>query len=145
MDKKTLKEYRFLILEKRDLEKRIKNLRKQIKDIEDTGVVSDTVSGGEGGIQHFKISGFPMTKYAQKRSLLMSQVLQYEEDEKKIDSLCKEVQTFIRNIPDARDRMAFRQYFIDGIRQEDIADSLGIEQSTVSKIFEKYFKNAKVS
>lgn len=145
MDRKTLKEYRFLILERADLERRMEILKKQIKKMEDIGVVSDTVSGGDGGIQHFKITGFPTTKYSQKRTLLMSQLLRYEEDGKRIDELCKDVQKFVCSIPDARDRMVFRYYYFDGMRQEDISRKLGLERSAISKIIEKYLGKDKVS
>jgi hypothetical protein len=48
------------------LEEQIERLEKQIHDIENEGTVKDKVKGGLGGIQQFKIEGFPTKEYNDK-------------------------------------------------------------------------------
>lgn len=136
--KSILKQYRYILKENTDLERRIENIKKQLEKLETEGNVVDKVSGGEGGKQHFRIEGFPVAEYSTKKTRLLSQMLRYEHNLKFIEESEKEVCEFINGIPDSRARMIFRFYYEDGMSQQSIALKLHIDQSLVSKEVDKY-------
>ena len=68
--KKVLDEYIDLQKEIEETREKIKRVESQIEKLEKQGAVFDTVSGGKGGIQHFKIEGFPYPEYSRKKTLL---------------------------------------------------------------------------
>ena len=70
ISKEILTQYSDLQEEVKEVRNRIESTEKQIAKIEEEGNVIDTVSGGTGGIQHFKIDGFPYPEYSRKKSLL---------------------------------------------------------------------------
>lgn len=136
--KQVLKQYRYILLENADLEKRIRRTREQLEKLESGGNVVDTVRGGEGGIQHFKIEGFPVAEYSQKKTRLQWHMLRYEKNMAVLSQIEQEVCEFLDNIPDSRTRLIFRYYYEDGMPQEQIARRIHLEQPAVSKEIEKY-------
>lgn len=136
--KSVLKQYRYLVKEIEDIEKRIGRLKKRIERIEEEGVVVDKVSGGEGGLQHFRIEGFPVAEFAKNKTWLMTELLRYENNLNKVKSQEQEVKNFVDNIPDALTRMIFRLYYIDGLSQQEIGNIVHMEQCNVSKEISKY-------
>lgn len=135
--KSVLKQYRYILKEIPDLENRINRTKDQLKKLESEGNVVDKVSGGEGGLQHFRIEGFPVAEYSAKKTRLLSQMLRYEKNMKIISEIEKEVGEYIDSIPDGLTRMVFRYYFEDGMSQQQIAVNLNLDQSTVSKEISK--------
>ena len=59
VSKEVLVQYIDLQEEQKEVTERISKLEKQIDKIESDGAVVDKVRGGLGGIQSFKIEGFP--------------------------------------------------------------------------------------
>lgn len=51
-----------------------------------------------------------------------------------------ELEQFIKDIPDSLTRQIFELYFQDGKRQQDVAEQLHIERSSVSKKITAYIK-----
>ena len=68
--KEILIQYADLQKESKEIRGRIEKLEEQIERIESQGAVVDKVSGGEGGIQSFKIEGFAYPEYSRKKTLL---------------------------------------------------------------------------
>ena len=54
----------------KEVQQKIKKLESDIRKIESDGNVVDSVSGGCGGTEHFRIEGFPYPEYSRKRTLL---------------------------------------------------------------------------
>ena len=74
ISKSVLKEYRYIKKEHIDLERRIKQLEHKLDESSSFGTVIDSVSGGYGGTQRFKIEGFPDRDYSKtNRRLLLQQ------------------------------------------------------------------------
>lgn len=136
--KSTLKQYRYLLKENTDLDKRITNTKNQLKKLEAEGNVVDKVSGGYGGTQHFIIEGFPEAEYSRKKTRLLTHILRHEKNMEVLSGITEEICKFIDNIPDARARMIFRYYYEDGMSQQSIAIKLHIDQTLVSKEIDKY-------
>lgn len=133
-----LSQYRYLKQEQKDLLSRIERTKKQIEQIENEGTVLDTVKGGEGGIQHFKIEGVRSADYSQKKTRLYLHLTQYENDEAEISEMTENVLKYISSIDDSRDRMICRFYYIDCLSQQKIAGRMHLDQSAVSRILDKY-------
>lgn len=136
--KSILKQYRYLTKEVEDLKCRIKRTKEQLKRLEAEGTVKDKVTGGYGGNQSYQIEGFPMAEYSKKKTRLLLQMAQYENDEAEISDMTQKVHDFIHDIPNSRDRMVFRYFYIDGYNQQTIANKLHIDQSVVSRTLDKY-------
>lgn len=133
-----LKQYRYLEKELKDLERRISRTKKQLADIESLGTVKDSVTGGDGGIQHFLIEGVPIRDYTLKKTRLMLQLNQYENDEAELVELTQEILDYIKAIDDARDRLVCKYYYLDGKSQLQIAMAMHYDQSLISRILDKY-------
>lgn len=138
MNYSKLRQYRYLEKELKDLNRRISRTRKQLEDIENMGTTKDSVNGGEGGIQHFVIEGVPMRDYTIKKTRLILQLNQYENDEAELTEITKEVLDYIARIPSARDRLVCKYYYIDGKSQEWIAQNMHYAQQRISQVLQKY-------
>lgn len=63
----------------------------------------------------------------------------------RLEQECTEIEAFVENIDDSMTRRIFKMYFIDGDKkptQHKVAKKLFIDQSTVSKKIDEYFKVA---
>lgn len=134
-----------LIIQYRSLQEEIKKIKIDIKKTEDSiakliqeGVVEDKVYGGLGGIQGFKIEGFPLAIYEKRRNLLRRKKDRLSTKENDLLELVESIETMIDNIPVSRDRVIFRSLYFDGKTQQQIADELHIDRSLVSKTISKY-------
>lgn len=54
--------------------------------------------------------------------------------------LSQEIEEFIASIPDSVDRQIFELTFLDGKKQREVAEDVGVERSLVSKRITKYLK-----
>lgn len=67
VNKDILNQYLDLREEVKEVRNKIEKLEKYIEKIEQEGTVIDSVSGGNGGNQHFKIEGIPLPEYRHKK------------------------------------------------------------------------------
>ena len=56
-----------------------------------------------------------------------------EQRREQVEKLITEIEQFIAEIPDSRDRQIFELIYIDGKKQSEVAESMGVERSSVSK------------
>ena len=125
----------------------ISKMREDIRAVEDSiaklieeGTVKDKVYGGDGGIQGFVIEGFPYGIYERRRKLLQRKRERLLNRENDLIELVEQIEKSIDSIPDSRDRMVFRKYFIKNETQMQIAREMYMDQSSVSKIISRYIK-----
>ena len=45
----------------------------------------------------------------------------------------KEVEEFIDNMPEGEERQVFELYYLEGMKQREVADMIGLERSSISK------------
>ena len=69
--KEYLKQLADLKEEYKDKQQAISILKQYIDKLEKEGAVIDSVSGGNGGEQHFKIEGFPYPIYTEKITVII--------------------------------------------------------------------------
>ena len=138
VSKEQLIQYKSLKSEIEKMKIDIKKTEDSIENLVREGVVEDKVYGGLGGIQGFKIEGFPIAIYEKRRNLLRKKVDRLSEKENELLELVENMETLVDNIPVSRDRVIFRSLYFDGKTQQQIADELHIDRSLVSKTISKY-------
>ena len=65
--KEIMAQYNDIKEEIKELNKEIEKAEKSIEKLIEEGTVCDKVKGGIGGIQGFKIEGFPVVEYQRRR------------------------------------------------------------------------------
>jgi hypothetical protein len=142
LTKDILVQYCDLKQEAKDIHKRIEKLESDINRIEDEKCVSDSVTGGLGGTQHFMIRGFPYPEYSRKKTRLYINKAQYESAIPKIEDMTIKVEEYIQSIDDSRMRRIIRYKFIDDMTWPQVAMNIGGKRTTdesVRKEFERFF------
>lgn len=139
MDKKKLSQLRPL---KKELELIDRKLDRLYERQENVPVVMGKVTGSS--------KDFPYTEV--RTSVLMDEPKEADEIDKQIriqekrrekrreqvESLITEIEQFIAEIPDSRDRQIFELIYIDGKKQREVANEIGLERSVVSKRITNY-------
>lgn len=140
MTKEILIQYCDLQEEIKDLHERIQKKEEELKKIEAAGSVTDSVKGGAGGIQNFKVSGFPYPEYSKKKTQLYIYKAKLEDKELELLETLNNAEEYIQTIDNSMTRTIFRMYFIDRSNQIKIGKKLGYDQSRISQIIKDYFE-----
>lgn len=123
--KNALAQYTDLIREIREVKERIEKTEAEIRKLEEEGVVTDMVKGGEGGIQHFSITGFPYGDYSKKKTLLYTRKSILHSLESEIEQSLNDVHEFVAGLEDSRDRRIVTMRVIDKMSWKQIAICMG--------------------
>ena len=142
ISKEILTQYSDLQEEVKEVRNRIKSTEKQIAKIEEEGNVIDTVSGGTGGIQHFKIEGFPYPEYSRKKSLLYVRKATLVNLELELTETLNQVEEFIAGVEDSRIRRIITLRFIENLSWNKVADRIGggNTEDSVKKSFYRFME-----
>lgn len=134
-----------ILIQYTDMQEEIKRMREDIQKTEDDiaklleeGTVCDKVKGGLGGIQGFKIEGFPVLAFERRKRILRKKMDRLIDKENELLELTESIEIFIDNIPVSRDRRIFHAIYFEDKTQQQIARELHIDRSLVSKIISKY-------
>jgi hypothetical protein len=125
MTKDILIQYCDMQAEIKDIRKRILKLEDEIHRIEQEGNVYDSVSGGDGGKQHFKIYGYPDAIYSKKKSSLLTNKLKLEQFEIELLEFQNKAEEYIQSISDSSIRTIFRLRYIDGLTWGQVGINMG--------------------
>lgn len=140
--KQKLTQYVDLKKEIDELHTRKVKTESDIARIKEECEVIDTVTGGLGGTQHFKIEGFPTPLYERKEELLFKLVIKLDQAERKrLNALC-EIEDFIENIEDSHIRRIISLRFIDGLSWSEVASHMGsgYTEDSVRMSMNRYLK-----
>nr|DAK54105.1 MAG TPA: Protein of unknown function (DUF1492) [Caudoviricetes sp.] len=142
ISKEILTQYSDLQEEVKEVRNRIESTEKQIAKIEEEGNVIDTVSGGTGGIQHFKIEGFPYPEYSRKKSLLYVRKATLVNLELELTETLNQVEEFIAGVEDSRIRRIITLRFIENLSWNKVADRIGggNTEDSVKKSFYRFME-----
>lgn len=142
VSKDILKQYIDLKEEYKELNGRIQKLEKQINKIEKEGEVVDKVMGGDGGLQSFKIEGFPYPEYSRKKTLLYARKSILSALELEILENVKQVEQFISEIQDSHIRRIVSFRFVDGLTWNEVADKMSGNntEDSVKKAFQRFME-----
>lgn len=125
ISKEILIQYSDLQEEVKEVQARIEKTELQIAKIEEEGNVVDSVCGGNGGIQHFRIEGFPYPEYSRKKSLLYARKATLANLEMELLETLNQVEEFIASVNDSRMRRIITLRFIDNLSWNKVADRIG--------------------
>lgn len=123
--KEILIQYSDLQEEIKEVRQRIEQTERQIERIEREKTVCDKVMGGEGGLQSFKIEGFPYPEYSRKKTLLYSRKATLTSLEMELLETLNKVEEFIASVSDSRMRRIINLRFIEGLSWNKVADRIG--------------------
>lgn len=140
ISKEILIQYSDLQEEVKEVRERIKMTERQIAKLEEDGKVIDTVSGGSGGIQHFKIEGFPYPEYSRKKTLLYARKATLASLEMELLETLNQVEEFIASVDDSKMRRILTMRFIDNKNFEQIGKALGYDRTSISKKIDKFIE-----
>ncbi len=121
LDKKILIEYCDMKVEIKHLRELIDKTERRLRKIEEEGLVSDVVSGGMGGIEHFKITGYPTVQYSKVWCLLLDGRMKLRRKEEELLELTNLAEEFIESIEKSEIRIMFRLYYIEGLTWQQVA------------------------
>ena len=125
ISKEILIQYSDLQQECKEVREKIEKLEKQIAKIEEDGAVVDKVRGGDGGLQSFKIEGFPYPEYSRKKTLLYARKATLSELEMELLETLNKVEEFIASISDSHIRRIVNLRVVDGLSWNKVADHIG--------------------
>ena len=143
VSKEILIQYSDLQQECKEVREKIEKLEKQIEKIESDGAVVDKVRGGEGGLQSFKIEGFPYPEYSRKKTLLYARKATLSELEMELLETLNQVEEFITSIKDSHIRRIVNLRVVDGLSWNKVADRIGggNTEDSVKKAFYRFMEN----
>ena len=121
LEKSVLIQYCDMQAEIKELRRLIKMTEERLEKIEKEGAVSDVVSGGMGGIQHFKVTGFPTPEHAKVEQLLVSRRQRLKMKETELLEITNQAEEYIESIEKSELRIMFRLYYIEGLTWMQVA------------------------
>lgn len=142
ISKEILIQYSDLQEEVKEVRDRINKTEDQIAKIEKDGNVIDSVCGGNGGIQHFKIEGFPYPEYSRKKTLLYARKATLASLEMELLETLNQVEEFIARVDDSRMRRIITLRFVDNLSWNKVADRIGGNntEDSVRKAFTRFME-----
>lgn len=115
MEEKLLKQYRHLVMEIKDIDKRIiAHNRAEVQ--------RDIVRGGYGGTQRFDVEGSSETL---EKSRIQMEILKKKQKRAELEVHTAAVEEFIAAVDDSRMRQILRLRYIDGMSWNETAKNIG--------------------
>ena len=140
--KEVLLQYIDLQQEVKEIREKIEKLENQIEKIEQEGNVTDKVRGGEGGLQTFRIEGFPYPEYSRKRTLLFARKATLSKLEMELLKTLNDVEVFISNIKDSHIRRIKNFRVVEGLSWNKVAIKIGggNTEGSVKMAFQRFME-----
>ena len=130
VDKKKLSQLRPL---KKELELIDRKLDRLYDRQENVPVVLGKVVGSSKDFPYTEVRTTVQMDEPKEADEIEKQIRIREKRREQVESLITEIEQFIAEIPDSRDRQIFELIYIDGKKQREVAESMGVERSSVSK------------
>ena len=129
MDRKTLKQYRALKKELVLIDQGIERLQERAENI-------PTVMGKVTGSSHdwpYIETHYPVYMDEPKEADEIDRRLRIKRArQEEVSRLAAEIEEYIAGIPDSSDRQIFEMCFLQGKKQREVAETLGMERSNIS-------------
>ena len=135
MDKKKLSQLRSL---KKELELIDRKLDRLYERQENVPVVMGKVTGSSKDFPYTEVRTSVLMDEPKEADEIEKQIRIREKRREQVESLITEIEPFIAEIPDSRDRQIFELIYIDGKKQREVANEIGLERSVVSKRITNY-------
>lgn len=137
--KDLLKQYNDLVKEKQEIQAAIDKIQRELDKMEAEGYTEkDSVTGGNGGKQHYVIEGFPHKTYSEKKTRLQMKILKKAQ----IDGILEQIKELIEKEPNVRMRRMMRLKYTDKMTWYQVAMHMGKNCTAEScrKEMERYLK-----
>lgn len=143
VSKEILNQYTNLQKECKEVREKIDKLEKQIEKIEDEGAVIDKVRGGEGGLQSFRIEGFPYPEYSRKKTLLFARKAKLSDMELELLEKVNMVEEYISSLSDSHIRRIISLRVVEGLSWGKIAIKMGGNntEDSVRMCYNRFIEN----
>ncbi len=105
---------------------------------ENVPVVMGKVTGSSKDFPYTEVRTSVLMDEPKEMDEIDKQIRIREKRKEQVESLITEIEQFIAEIPDSRDRQIFELIYIDGKKQREVANEIGLERSVVSKRITNY-------
>lgn len=136
MDKKTLKKYR----SNKDRLIRIENQIQELCEREST-VVMGKVTGSSADFPYTEVRTSVQMYDPYEEENIRRQIRRKESDRLRILKEQEEVEDYINGIDDPEIKEIFELAFVEGKKQQEVADIIGYSRGRISQIISEYLKD----
>ena len=142
MDKQTLKQYRALKREINLIDKKLNRLYDRQQNIPE---VIGKVTGSSKEFPYTEIR--TTVRMAEPRELDQIKILIWKRQQRRevAERKLTEIENFISSIPDSDTRQIFEMIYIDGMKQREVSEKIGLERSGISKKIDGYLQLSHIS
>lgn len=137
MDKKTLRQYRALLNEQELNDKAIDKLYDRADAVP---VVLGKVVGSSHDFPYTEVRTTVQMDEPKEADEINRRLRIRKKRREQIRESVLEIEQFIAGIPDSIDRQIFEFTYLDGLKQWEVADKVGLERSSISKRIDSYLK-----
>lgn len=138
MDRKTLKQYLPLKKEQERLEKKIDSLYDRVDAVP---IVSGKVKSSMKEHPYIETHVTVQMPDPEQAETLNQLIRINEARKQQVDRTLLEIEEFIQGIPDSTARQIFEMVFLEGKRQQEVADTLGYSRGRIPQIISKYLND----
>lgn len=142
MDRTILEQYADMMAEIDDLQESVNRLERKLDKIQDDGVVKDIVKGGEGGIQHFMLEGFPLPEFERTRKSWIKRKDILERRKADLEEKTNDIEEFISTIDDSLMRRIVEYRIVQQMTWKKVALHIGggNTEESIKKIYQRYLQ-----
>lgn len=138
MDKKKLSQLRPL---KKELELIDRKLDRLYERQENVPVVMGKVTGSSKDFPYVEVRTSVLMDEPKEMDEIDKQIRIREKRKKQVESLITEIEQFIAEIPDSRDRQIFELRYIEELTMKKVGERVGYSKGRVSQIISSYLKD----
>lgn len=135
MTREKLNQYRALKKEIKILDDSIDKLRERALDIP---TVIGKVQSSQSDFPYIEQRISVQMDEPKESDMITRRILIKEKRKEEVNNLILEIEQFIAGIPDSTDRMIFEMLYLQGKKQREVAEEIGMERSGISKKVSKY-------
>lgn len=138
MDKKKLSQLRPL---KKELELIDRKLDRLYERQENVPVVIGNVTGSKRDFPYIEVRTPVLMDEPKEADEIDKQIRIREKRREQVESLITEIEQFIAEIPDSRDRQIFELRYIEELTMKKVGERVGYSKGRVSQIISSYLKD----
>lgn len=130
MDKGRLKQYGALKKELQMLDDKLDKLYERQENIPE---VMGKVTGSSNDFPYTQVRTTVRMAEPKKNDAIKKLIRIKEQRREQVNDLIVEIEEFIAGIPDSETRQIFELTYLEGKKQREVAEDVGLEQSSISK------------
>ena len=138
MDKKELSQLRPL---KKELQMIDRKLDRLYERQENVPVVMGKVTGSSKDFPYTEVRTSVLMDEPKEADEIEKQIRIREKRREQVESLITEIEQFIAEIPDSRDRQIFELRYIEELTMKKVGERVGYSKGRVSQIISSYLKD----